>query len=135
MTTIQTIITNKEKFVQRLKLGESDSANLLISIIMETFMGVCFDGAYYQGAPAYLSEQVIIQVPSGRYSAFQHRMKEDESPGLNRLLKMGVKPVWSLRSYWKCTEEFLGILKELKFCEYDDIVLSPEYESEDEVMI
>ena len=32
-------------------------------------------------------------------------------------------------------EEFLGILKELKFCEYDDIVLSPEYESEDEVMI
>ena len=29
----------------------------------------------------------------------------------------------------------MGILKELKFCEYDDIVINPEDESEDEVMI
>ena len=141
MTAIQTIIPDKEKFVQRLRLSESDSANLFISIITETFTGVCFDGAYYQGAPAYLREQAVIQVPSGRYSAFRHRMKEDESPRLNRLLKMWGKPVWFLRSSWECTEEvkftegFLGILKELKFCEYADIVISPEDESEDEVMI
>ena len=141
MTAIQTIIPDKEKFVQRLRLSESDSANLFISIITETFTGVCFDGAYYQGAPAYLREQAVIQVPSGRYSAFRHRMKEDESPRLNRLLKMWGKPVWFPRSSWKCTEEvkfmegFLGILKELKFCEYADIVINPEDESEDEVMI
>ena len=141
MTAIQTIVPDKERFVQKLGLDESESANLFVSIVTETFTGVCLDGAYYQGAPAYLRDQAVIQVPIGRHISFRHRMKENESPRLNKLINIWGKPVSFIRSSWMCKEEskfvegFLGICRELKFCEYADAVMSPEDVSEDEVMI